>query len=81
MLHIGFFCRGKCSAETLHGILDFTEIHPLMNYAKLKCVKCDEQPFVVEYPKGTQAPTNLSRRIGHELSTDEQQPTDLCAHC
>ncbi len=77
MLHIGFYCRGKCSAETLHGILAVNEEGPHNNYAKLKCIKCNEPELLVEYPKGHNAPTSISRRVGGELQDDEQ-PTDIC---
>lgn len=71
--HIGYYCRGKCSSETLHEIENFVE-EPKGNFAKLKCIKCIEPSFVVEYPQGATAPTNLSPRVGGVLLDEEIIP-------
>lgn len=74
--HIKYFCRGTCSRESLHEIENFVEDPITGNFAKLKCIKCNEPPFVVSYPKGSPLPSNQSPRVGGVLIDLEDQPTD-----
>lgn len=67
---ISFHCR-KCDATTHHKIVDFNEESEHLNYAKLKCIKCPEDSFVVEYPKQTNAPTSRSRRVNEVVGGEE----------
>ena len=76
--HIGYYCRGKCSAETMHKIIDFSEENPHHNYAKLSCIKCSEPPFVVVYDKQLRAPSNHSQRVSDILPSSDEQPADIC---
>lgn len=74
MSFIKYYCRGRCSSETMHEIENFSEDPQKGNFAKLQCIKCAEPAFVVEYPRGATAPTNLSRRVGGILLDDEIIP-------
>lgn len=77
MNHIGFHCKGNCSKETLHQIEGFDESGKKANYARLKCIKCNEPSFVVQYPKGANAPTSNS----HRLLTDNETSIDNFLSC
>ena len=78
MSFIKYFCRGRCSAETLHEIENTDTSNAKFNVAKLQCIKCTHPPFVVEYKKDEAEPNRLSPRTGGMLIDDEQQPCDLC---
>lgn len=73
--HIDFYCRGKCQGTTTHEIENTLETNN-GNFAKLKCIKCNTPPFVIQYPAHT-SPTQTSRRVGGDLIGDEQ-PEDVC---
>lgn len=77
MPSIRFYCRGKCSAESLHEIRSFNETSVKANFAKLKCINCNHLPFIVEYPKGSRAPDRLSRRV-EGILVDDEQPESIC---
>ena len=77
--HLGYWCR-KCSAETLHKVVDFNEEGAHHNYAKLDCIKCNEPPFIVVYDKQMRAPTSKSQRITDILPSTDEMPSDNFDH-
>lgn len=65
------FCR-KCDKVTEHVVQYKLEDNPEKDFAKVKCIHCTEEPFVVECEKGKN-PTDQSRRIGEVFEIHTEQ--------
>lgn len=73
MATIRFYCRNKnCGKETDHKIIAFNEENPHHNFAKISCIHCDENPFIVEYDKQCRAPSSASKRVSETLPNPEE---------
>lgn len=71
---VSYYCR-HCNKITYHAILCFDEMSlPQKNLAKLSCIKCDTQGFVVEYDKQATAPTSASKRVSEVIGDDVHYP-------
>ena len=57
---ISFFCR-NCESSKPHTIVATLQANSL-NFSKIKCLHCETEPFIVEYPLSQTVPDYWSQR-------------------